>query len=153
MVSLGKRGISPLIATVLLIAFAVSIGAMVMNWGKDVVANTGDCNDVKLDIQQLNGKPMFCYDSINTQINVMIKNTGSVDVEKMLLRVVSSDFKIDEKPLDDSAIKVGDVKIKNIDYLRSGKFRVEMVPIISSAGKEKKCSEQAVVVDDIPGCN
>jgi len=28
----GKRGISPLIATVLLVAFAVSLGAVVMNW-------------------------------------------------------------------------------------------------------------------------
>jgi flagellin-like protein len=30
----GKRGISPLIATVLLVAFAVSLGAVVMNWAK-----------------------------------------------------------------------------------------------------------------------
>lgn len=32
----GKRGISPLIATVLLVAFAVALGAVVMNWAKGV---------------------------------------------------------------------------------------------------------------------
>ncbi len=152
MVRLGKRGISPLIATVLLIAFAVSIGAMIMNWGKDVVANTGDCNDVKLDVQILNGNPVFCYDTINTKINVMLKNTGSVDVEGLKLRVISPDLNIDEKDIENSKIKVGDLKSNNINYVRSGKFHVEIVPVISSAGKLKTCAAKAVVSDDIPRC-
>ena len=154
MVSLGKRGISPLIATVLLIAFAVAIGAMIMNWGKDVVASAGDCNDVLLDVQQLNGKPMFCYDTINTQINIMLKNTGSVNIDSLKLRVITSDFKADEKDIPDSELKVGSLpKTKNIPYIRSGKFRVEIVPVISSAGKPKICSDKAAIMDDIPSCN
>ena len=35
----NKRGISPLIATVLLIAFAVALGAVVMTWGKSYITN------------------------------------------------------------------------------------------------------------------
>ena len=37
----GKRGISPLIATVLLVAFAVALGAVVMNWAKGVEETEG----------------------------------------------------------------------------------------------------------------
>jgi len=33
----NKRGVSPLIATVLLIAFAVALGAIVMNWGRNYI--------------------------------------------------------------------------------------------------------------------
>lgn len=35
-ITLNKRGISPLIATVLLVAFAVALGAVVMSWTSGV---------------------------------------------------------------------------------------------------------------------
>ena len=37
-----KKAVSPLIATVLLIAFAVALGAIVMNWGESFVRTTQD---------------------------------------------------------------------------------------------------------------
>ena len=42
-----KKGVSPLIATVLLIAFAVSLGAVVMNWGRGYVETTMTQADVQ----------------------------------------------------------------------------------------------------------
>lgn len=36
----NKKAVSPLIATVLLIAFAVALGAIVMNWGRTYVTDT-----------------------------------------------------------------------------------------------------------------
>ena len=35
----NRKGVSPLIATVLLIAFAVALGAIVMNWGRNYIEN------------------------------------------------------------------------------------------------------------------
>ena len=147
-----KRGISPLIATVLLIAFAVSIGTMIMNWGKDAVA-AGDCTETKLEVQIINNKPLFCYDTLDTKINVMLKNTGSTDINKLKLRVIMPDFTSEEKDIGDSEIPSGGIKTKNIDYIHSGKFRVEIIPIISVGGKERVCSEKYVYVDDISACN
>lgn len=149
---LGNRGISPLIATVLLIAFAVSIGTMIMNWGKDAVA-VGDCSETKLEVQMFSEKPVFCYDTLNSKINVMIKNTGSTDINRMKMRVITPDFKTEDKDISDSTIKSGDIKTKNIDYTHSGKFRVEIIPIITVGGKERVCSDKYVYVDDIPACN
>ena len=149
----GKKAISPLIATVLLIAFAVAIGVMIMNWGKDVVARAGDCPDVQLEVQLINGKPMFCYDSLNNKINIMLKNTGTVDVKQLKLRVVTENFQADEKDVDDSAIKVGEVKPEAVSYSRPGKFRAEFIPAINFAGKDKICSGQAVVADNIAACS
>jgi flagellin-like protein len=149
---LGRKGISPLIATVLLIAFAVSIGTMIMNWGKDAVA-VGDCTETKLEVQMIGDKPLFCYDTLNNKINVMIKNTGSTDVNSMKMRIITPDFQTEDRDISDSTIKSGDIKTKNIDYVHSGQFRVEIIPIISVGGKERVCSEKYVYVDDIPACN
>ena len=148
----GHRGISPLIATVLLIAFAVSIGTMIMNWGKDAVA-VGDCSETKLEVQMIDGKPLFCYDTLNNRINVMIKNVGSTDVNRLKMRVITPDFSTEDKDLTDSSIAAGDIKTKNIDYVHSGKFRVEIIPIITTGGKERICSDKYVYVDDIASCN
>ncbi len=149
---LGRRGISPLIATVLLIAFAVSIGTMIMNWGKDAVA-AGDCSETKLEVQIINNKPLFCYDTLSNKVNVMLKNTGSTDINKLKMRIVTPDFNTEEKDIADSAIESGGIKTKNIDYVRSGKFRIEIIPTISMGGKERVCSEKYVFVDDISACN
>jgi len=148
----NRRGISPLIATVLLIAFAVSIGTMIMSWGKDV-ASVGDCSETKLEVQVIGGKPLFCYDTLNNKINVMVKNVGSTNVDKLKMRVVAPDFSSEDRDLDDSSIKSGDIMTKNIDYTRSGKFRVELLPIIMVGGKETVCSEKNVYIDDIGSCN
>lgn len=148
----GRRGISPLIATVLLIAFAVSIGTMIMNWGKDAVA-VGDCSETKLEVQTINEKPLFCYDTLNNKINVMIKNVGSTDVNRLKMRVITPSFSNEDLEITDSAIKSGDIKTKNIDYTHSGKFRVEIIPVISVGGKERVCSEKYVYIDDIGTCN
>ena len=114
----GKRGISPLIATVLLIAFAVAIGTMIMNWGKDVVDNVGDCGEVKIELQTINGKPLFCYDPLNTKLNFMIKNTGSVDINNLQMRVTAADFSHEEKQIDDSSLKAGAIMTKNVNYVK-----------------------------------
>ena len=149
---LGRRGISPLIATVLLIAFAVSIGTMIMNWGKDAVA-AGDCTETKLEVQIINDKPLFCYDTLNNRVNVMIKNTGSTDVESLKMRIISSNFDTQDVEVTDSAIDSGDIKTKNIDFTKSGTFRVEIIPVITVGGKERICSDKDVYVDNIPSCN
>jgi hypothetical protein len=125
---------------------------MIMNWGKDAVA-VGDCTETKLEVQMIGGKPLFCYDTLNAKINVMVKNVGSTDVERLKMRVITPDFNTDDKDLDDSAIKQGDIKTKNIEYIRSGKFRVEIIPAITLGGKERICSEKYIYVDDIEPCN
>jgi flagellin-like protein len=149
----GKRGISPLIATVLLIAFAVAIGTMVMNIGRNVNANVGDCNDVKLEVQTINGKPLLCYDTLNNKMNFLLKNTGSVDIQMLKFYVTASDFSHEEKDLVESSIKQGDTLSKNFDYVKSGTFKVELVPVISFAGKDRVCLQQAAVTESIDRCN
>ncbi|MFH1770102.1 MAG: archaellin/type IV pilin N-terminal domain-containing protein [archaeon] len=54
---MNKRGLSPIIATILLIAFAVAIGAMIMSWTAGVVKETPACKDLPEEILNANS---FC---------------------------------------------------------------------------------------------
>jgi len=74
-------------------------------------------------------------------------------VNRLKMRIITPDFNTEDKDLTDSSIQAGDIKTKNIDYVHSGKFRVEIIPIITTGGKEKICSDKYVFVDDISACN
>jgi flagellin-like protein len=54
---MNKRGMSPIIATILLIAFAVAIGAMIMNWSAGITEDEVDCSSLPSDIINQDG---FC---------------------------------------------------------------------------------------------
>lgn len=153
MLKRGKRAISPLIATVLLIAFAVSIGTLIMNIGKDALANVGDCTDVKIEVQTINGKPLFCYDQDNDKINMMIKNIGGVDIKYIRLGITTADFNHEEINIDDSALKAGRTLTKSIDYSREGYFKTEIIPVITASGKETVCLDNAIIAETTDPCN
>lgn len=150
---LSKKAISPLIATVLLIAFAVSIGTLIMNIGKNVIADVGDCTDVKLDIQTINNKPLFCYEKEDNKINMMIKNTGSVDVKYLKLGITTQDFTHEEITLENSALKTGKTITQNIEYSKQESFKAEIIPVITASGKETICLDSALVAETIGPCN
>ena len=51
----SKKGVSPLIATILLIAFAVALGSVVMNWGLNLsLGKSSDkCSRVEIKIRNI----------------------------------------------------------------------------------------------------
>ncbi len=81
--NLMKRGISPVIATILLIAMVVAIALIIFLWFKNFQGETitkfGDeniqlaCNDVKLEVRYSGG-------------NLYIDNLGDVPIYKMNVR-------------------------------------------------------------------
>jgi flagellin-like protein len=49
--SSSRRGMSPLIATVLLMAFAVALGGMIMNWSIDAGSRSSECGKISVTVQ------------------------------------------------------------------------------------------------------
>ena len=82
-----KKGMSPLIATVLLIGFAVALAALVMTWGLDFIkGQTGRVDD---STQQA----LLCVNELDFKIEVdctgdkiFIDNRGSVEINELRLR-------------------------------------------------------------------
>src|SRR3989339_885461 len=90
----SKKGISPLIATVLIIGFTVALAAIIMTWGtkftRDVQkstdesakANVACAQDVVLNIQSV------CEDT--TGYKIIVANDGNEDIIKFNARLYKS---------------------------------------------------------------
>lgn len=89
---LFRKGISPLIATVLIIGFTVALAAIIMTWGttfskgmqKSTEATTEEqlscAQDVVIDLSGA------CYVAGKAAVKLTIKNDGSKDIVKMSAR-------------------------------------------------------------------
>jgi flagellin-like protein len=115
----NKRGISPLIATVLLIAFAVALGAVVMNWGKNYVMTTAKdaqengqakqrCANTVMEFVQTSGVPMMCVDHLTnaSEIRFTIKNKASHSIVDMGVTVLGSTDIYEKLLTNDSVLKL-----------------------------------------------
>ncbi len=86
-----KKGMSPLIATVLLIGFAVALAALVMTWGLDFIKDqTGrvdaSTEEALLCVNQLDFKIEVNCGINATGANIAIDNRGTIDITALRLR-------------------------------------------------------------------
>ena len=106
-----KKGVSPLIATVLLIAFAVSLGAVVMNWGRGYVETTMTQADVQsaekltcsmetgFKFVEVRGKQRLCIDDRygdvdGPKLKFTLVNTGTSELKGMRIYTIPSDIDV-----------------------------------------------------------
>lgn len=81
---MNKRGLSPIIATILLIAFAVAIGAMIMSWTAGIVKDAPECSDLPEDIIKPSA---FCKISSNVIAPQIRKGDKYVGCNEHLIEV------------------------------------------------------------------
>jgi len=66
------KGVSPLIATIILIALTVSIGAIIVGWGRSYIQRQASCLNVGFEILSLE------FDGNNIK-NIAVLNTGLIN--------------------------------------------------------------------------
>ncbi|MBI2110544.1 hypothetical protein HYT51_02080 [Candidatus Woesearchaeota archaeon] len=86
-----KKGISPLIATVLLIGFTIVLAALVMKWGGELfrtTTTTQGCmaearltcaSDIEIDISAENTTDTVFTDGLNLNVNIISKTNRQID--------------------------------------------------------------------------
>jgi flagellin-like protein len=167
---LSKKGVSPLIATVLLIAFAVALGAVVMNWGKGYVqaqainvetksnAQLSCQGDIELNIYVLNQRPKICYEltDTGTTLSAMLKNEGTMTIKGITVTIVSSNDDVFSTEIDKDIVGGGVVKVDiSVNDTEFGDIRqVEFTPKILVSGVQKPvlCSKNSKNIDEIYAC-
>lgn len=167
---LFRRGVSPLIATVLLIAFAVALGAVVMNWGKSYVedqaehAGSKSTNEIKceididLGVKEIRGEPKICYNNgSNASVVVMLENRGSEEIAGVRMTLIGDNEEVWSTDLNDSEIPAGGIKrfVQNYSWSSIGDIDVvEFTPKIQGEGSVLPvlCSKNSLVVDEIYVC-
>ncbi len=160
----GKKGVSPLIATVLLIAFAVALGAVIMNWGRGFVQDrtadvekttkieTGCALDVQLKVSEIEGTPQLCYGGSGAagQINFTIDNQGKKDIKELGIVVGGASGIYQLANMNISTIIAGGAMFRNVtyDYNTYGSIKyVRFIPKIDIGGVTTPCPGSALQKD------
>ncbi len=151
----SKRGISPLIATVILITLAAALGVVVLNFGRVKIEVASQCAvDIGLRVVKLNEKDQVCFDREKNQLFFIVENGNQLPVEGVRMRIIGGSAVYSED-VAGSRIEKAEALLKYIPYDAStyGAIKqVKITPRISLYEEEIACPEQAVVLEDIRDC-
>ncbi len=161
----NKKAISPLIAAVLLIAFAVALGAIVMNWGRTYTQEQIDtatersneeleCGlDVELAIKEVAGEPMLYYTNSTGNLTFMVENVGRKTINSLRVIIIGQDSKnVSITDLSDSKIVPGGILKRDIIYDNASIDQVTFIPYLNTTGSTEPtlCTRNKLEENDIP---
>tara|TARA_Y100000310_G_scaffold329780_1_gene400257 strand:- start:3102 stop:3548 length:447 start_codon:yes stop_codon:yes gene_type:complete len=148
---MDKKAIAPIVATLLLIGFAVAVGVVVMNFGQAQVEVAATCAvDVNLAFADDGGKKL-CYDGSNIQVT--LQNGNNIKVTRVLLDMITTEGTTSQ-PLQAAMDKTG-THSKNIKYNKeqNGEIRqVKFTPVVTVNKEDFTCTEMALVTSRVPDC-
>ena len=155
-----KRGISPLIATVLLLGFTIALAAVIINWGqtftKDIQTQTEQTSTIKITCANEVSFDISTACFTGSNLKVIVKNEGTKDIDKFAYRVYSSPTaSVITGSLDDPSLQT-DLKAFEIkEYLLNGTNssvrQVELIPVVTIKGKQTTCTSNNDKFGDIDG--
>ncbi len=138
----NKKGISPLIATVLLIGLTVALVVVVANWSFDFLKKTTK------DTEDRTKQSLACANDLSFQITevdcaqntLAIDNRGTIDITKIILRVFKGP---DIVPLPEEGVQALGKKTYNVDL--AGAKKIEAIASIKGGeGKPDIICSQVV---------
>jgi len=155
-----KRGISPLIATVLIIGFTVALAAVIMVWGQSFSKSMQESTEQSTKIQLICSQDVLfeissaCYDSDHNLVKITVKNNGNQAIESFRARLFKSDNEVEAPelsgPLDPFAIKTFEASPKTFGVDKIEK--VELIPVIKVNDKEITCPNTIDDFSDLAPC-
>lgn len=138
-IKVNKKGISPLIATVLLIGFAVALAAVVMTWGLDFIRSTTD------NVGKRTDEALKCATKLDFEITdvdcasntVTVANNGDVNISSMTFRVYRGG---DVDPVKEAGIGPLGIKQYTVDVSSSSKIE-GLASVTGESGQEILCKD------------
>lgn len=149
---MDKKAITPLMASVLLISFAVAVGVAVMNFGKAQVEDNATCPvSIGVKFAVIGGEEQVCFDSASKELKFTLENGVNVPVNGLVVNVIGTNkaetFEITDAPIAKAGTYLGKVNFQG------GEIRqVKISPKIKLDANELICQEQALVAEKIRGC-
>ena len=169
----SRKAVSPLIATVLLIAFAVALGAVVMNWGRGYVEDTANMarersdtevtctTDVALAIVEIDNVPQVCYNETvvgEYNLSFIVENKKEKTIETIKARLIGAATRV---PLirdlgDNANMTTNTAKYLSFKYNKSEygtPQQLQLTPYIKVGANEVGCSGNSVRETNIKPCS
>ena len=150
---MDKRGISPIIATLLLISFAVALGVVIMTFGRAQVELEAQCPiNIGLQLASIGGEDQFCYQ--NNELKFTLENGVNIKVEGLIVNVIGTNkaetFEVNDAKMAKAGTYLGSV---SYDFASGGEIRqVKITPKIVLYDEEQICTDKALVVEKIRNC-
>lgn len=157
----NRRGVSPLVATVLLIAFSVALGAVVMSWGESYIEKKatfvngagevgGSCGSASISILKVKDIPQVC--ASGDQIDIFIRN-GDVELSGIKALVVGADGVAVVENILTQPLKIADGVKTTIAHQPVGTVeQVVLTPSVDRSGVREFCRESETKIEDIRPC-
>lgn len=153
----SKKGISPLIATVLLIGFAIAIAILIWFWygnlikgSVDKLGNSGKIvcsSDVQFRVKSI------CVNSTGGQAKVTIENKGSdIDAFQMSFEGKNGIISTADIGIGISATQTQDIN-GQFDPAKIGTLsKVTVIPVIIRSSIKTSCVDQKQDITSLPSC-
>lgn len=158
-VPMNKRGVSPLVATLILIMFSIALGALVMNWGKAYIEERAEfvtgakasplsCDNIELDVIKVGGVTQACVNAAKGTLRLDLENGVGSAIDNIQLRIVGSQSVINVDKLLPSQMAKGESKTVEYPYLSAGEARqAKLTPYMLINGQPRMCTTKAIVID------
>lgn len=153
----NKKGVSPLIATILLIAFAVALGSVIMNWGLNLDLSD-KCNTLDFELRPIQEKNMCNGGSgESSYLNFILDNKGSVDIHGVSLLVIGDKetafLDLDGIVVSSRSLFETKNDMATFNMATTGRPQeVELTPKILNEGKRERCTKKAVTIKEFSRC-
>ena len=154
----NRRGVSPLIATMILIGVSVILGAVVMSWGESYIEDraefvTGNsaCTNVYFSIIKSGGQDLACY--TDSSLEVSLDNGPRSSIYDFGVRVVGSSGILNvESTLSTPLLEGSGFKLV-VPFANIGDVsQVKITPKVSSGNEFLLCDEKSIIVEPVRKC-
>jgi flagellin-like protein len=164
---MNRKGLSPLIATVLLIAFAVALGAVVMNWAKPTGGGGGgppttvtsevNCSQVKFVVEKVGTKPQVCISKTTPNtLEFIVDNRGGIKIKNLRITVLGASGEPVNQDVPNSAMGEADLKKMTFTYpAEIGAIaKVKITPVIADFAHDRDlyCTDKTIETTDVRQC-
>ena len=139
-----KKGISPLVTTVLIIAFVITLATVIILFGQKFVEKSTQRVDVQTDDQTI------CLQDVNfdiiaacylnpSRLKVVILNDGKKDIRTLITRLYESSNDVFNVKKD-AVIRAGESGPIEFNVESADLKQIEMIPIVRHRFKSLTCS-------------
>ena len=150
----SRKGISPLIATILIIGFTVALAAVIMTWGQSFVngitASTEANTEKQLACTQVLLKIIdACSDIIAEEVQISISNDGKQKMESLIVRIHSQIGNMATTNFGGNSLDPLAIKTVAEPFADAGEVRlIEVIPTIKIRDGFSTCSNSLVSFGD-----
>ncbi len=153
---MDKRGLSPVVATLLLISFAIALGVVIMNFGQAQIEEEAECTlNIGLKFSEVSGEKQVCLDREKNQLFLIVENGINIKIDGLIVNIIGTKRALTHE-LADAKIEKAGAYLRYVPYNPEevGKLRqIKIVPLVKMFDEQLICQEKAIVLEEVRECS